>query len=115
MYCYKFESKEHFRSLAAAEGLITTDEDGNEHLTTCTHDFAIDEVGIISRGGEWDPETGEVITPPTVLDGWHINTLGLSPKSWDQYLCIVNHPSRVFAGGDTQVPPTPVLEEITTL
>ena len=115
MYCYKFESKEHFWELAAAEGLITTDADGNEHLITSSHDYAIDEVGTIVRGGEWDPETGEVITPPTVLDGWHINTVGLAPESWDQYICIVNHPSRVFVGDGGQIPPTTTLEEIISL
>jgi hypothetical protein len=45
MNCYKFESKEQFRSLAAAEGLIATDDDGNESLITGGHGWSLDEVG----------------------------------------------------------------------
>lgn len=113
MNCYKFQSSEQFRSLAAAEGLIATDEDGNETLITGSHDWSLDEVGVISKGGEWDPETGEVITPPTVLDGWHVNVAGdLAPEAWDPFLVIVNHPVRTFLGGLTQVPGNAILELI---
>jgi hypothetical protein len=113
MQCYRFDSQEQFRSLAAAEGLIATDDDGNETLITGGHGWSLDEVGVISKGGEWDPETGEVITPPTVLDGWHVNVTGdLAPEAWDPYLVVVNHPVRVFAGGASQAPDTPTLEEI---
>ena len=41
--CYKFDSKEQFRSLAAAEGLISVDEDGNESLITGGHGWALNE------------------------------------------------------------------------
>jgi hypothetical protein len=115
MQCYRFDSQEQFRSLAAAEGLICLyeDDNGDEVLITGGHGWALDEVGVISKGGEWDPETGEVITPPTVLDGWHVNVTGdLSPEAWDPYLVVVNHPVRVFAGGASQAPDTPILEEI---
>jgi hypothetical protein len=107
MNCYKFQSRAKFRSLAAAEGLLT--EDGE--LITNSHTHAIDEIGVISKGGKYDPETGEVITPPTALTGWHVNTTGdLAPEPWDRYLVVVNHPSRVFFGGPTQAPDTPILE-----
>lgn len=111
MNCYRFPDRETFRALAAAEGLLT-DEGA---LISCTHDYAIDEVGLISRGGQLDPESGEAITPPTVLDGWHVNTQGLAPEAWDEFLCVVNHPSRVFLGGATQAPETEILEEIIAL
>lgn len=111
MLCYRFPDRDTFRALATTEGLTTEDDD----LITCTHDYAIDEVGIISRGGQWDPETGEVIEPPEVLDGWHVNTQNLAPEAWDQYLCVVNHPARVFAGGATRAPETEILEKIATL
>jgi hypothetical protein len=39
MYCYKFSTRQQFRTLAAAEGLI--DADGN--LITGGHGFAVDE------------------------------------------------------------------------
>ena len=107
MNCYKFPTRAKFRTLAAAEGLLT--EDGE--LITNSHTNAIDEVGVISKGGEYDPETGEVITPPTVLAGWHVNVIGdLAPELWDRYLVVVNHPARVFFGGPTQAPDTATLE-----
>ena len=40
MYCYRFQSRTQFRTLAAAEGLVTTDDE----LITASHTFAIDEV-----------------------------------------------------------------------
>ena len=111
MICYRFPDRDTFRALAATEGLLT--EDGQ--LVLCSHTHAIDEIGIISRGGQWDRETGETITPPEVVDGWHVNTEGIAPLAWDSYLIVVNHPSRVFAGGAMQAPDTTVLETIAGL
>ena len=109
MYCYRFQSRSQFRTLAAADGLLT---EGGE-LITASHTFAIDEVGTISKGGTYNPETGEVITPPTVLSGWHVNVVGdLAPEAWDQYLAVVNHPVCIFFGGPTQAPDTATLEAI---
>jgi len=105
MYCFRFPSRNQFRTLAAAEGLIT--EDGE--LITASHTHAIDEVGTIHEGGTYDPD-GEVITPPTALSGWHVNTIGLAPEAWDQYLVVVNSPARVFLGGPTQAPDSATLE-----
>jgi hypothetical protein len=107
MNCYKFTTRAKFRSLAAAEGLLTEDDD----LITDSHTHSIVEVGTIAKGGAYDPETGEVITPPTVLAGWHVNTTGdLAPEAWDRYLVVVNHATHVFFGGPTQAPDTAVLE-----
>lgn len=113
MYCFRFPNQATFRALAAAAGYVTTDEEGNEVLITGGHGWALDEIGVITEGGEYDPETGEVITPPTALDGWHVNLAAAdAPEAWDDYLVIVNTPARVFFGGPTQAPPTDVLEEI---
>ncbi len=106
MYCYRFPTRNQFRTLAAAEGLITDDDE----LITASHTHAIDEVGTIYEGGEYDPETGEVITPPVALSGYHVNTIGLAPEAWDQYLVVVNSPARIFLGGPTQAPDTATLE-----
>ena len=111
--CYRFPDRATFRSFAAAEGLITTDDDGAERLITDSHAHSLVEVGTIASGGKWDPETGEQLEPPTVLDGWHVNTLGLAPEAWDPYLCIVNNSRNVFAGGPTQAPDTATLEAMT--
>ncbi len=106
MYCFRFPDRTTFRTLAAAEGLI--DADGN--LITSSHTHALDEVGTIYTGGTINPATSEVITPPTALSGWHVNTLLLAPEAWDQYLVVVNSPSRIFLGGATEAPDTATLE-----
>jgi hypothetical protein len=107
MYCYKFTSRNQFRTLAAAEGLIT--EDGE--LITTNHTFAIDEVGTLTEGGTYGAE-GVVITPPVALPGWHVNTAGIAPEAWDEFLVVVNTPSRIFFGGPTSAPDTATLEEM---
>ena len=104
MYCYRFNSRNQFRTLAAAEGLVVDNE-----LITASHTFAIDEIGIIYEGGTYDAE-GEVITPPVALTGWHVNYAGDPPEAWDQHLVIVNSASRIFFGGPTQVPSDDILE-----
>jgi hypothetical protein len=107
MYCYRFNSRNQFRTLAAAEGLITNDD----QLITASHTHAIDEVGTLTEGGTYDAE-GNVITPPTPLTGWHVNYAGDPPEAWDQHLVIVNTASRVFFGGAAQAPDTATLEEM---
>ena len=93
MHCFRFQSRTHFRTLAAAEGLITADDE----LITASHTHAIDEIGTITRGGTYDPETGEVITPPIPRSGWHVNYAGEPPEAWQQYLVTPQHPVRVWA------------------
>ena len=66
-------------------------------LVAYTHERAIDVVGTITRGGEYDPETGDVIVAPEVLDGWHVNFAGTLPDKWDNYLVEPTNPYRVFA------------------
>jgi hypothetical protein len=76
-----------------AAGLLT--EDGDP--ITASHTHALDVIGAIVRGGEWDPETGEVLTPPTLLDGWHINYIGELPEGWEEYAVYPENPVRVWA------------------
>ena len=91
MYCYRFNSRTQFRTLAAAEGLVIDNE-----LLTASHTHAIDEIGIIYEGGTYDAE-GVVITPPVALDGWHVNTAGLAPEAWETYAVFPQQPVRVWA------------------
>jgi hypothetical protein len=78
-------------------GFTATDEDDNTVVITASHTHALDLIGPISIGGEYDPETGEVITPPTPLYGWHVNYVGDLPEEWEDYIVTPEHPSRVFA------------------
>jgi len=80
-----------------AAGLTTTNDDGDTVVLTASHTHALDCVGLIYRGGTYDPDTGEVSTPPTLLSGWHVNFVGELPDGWDTYLVEPKHPSRIFA------------------
>ena len=80
-----------------AAGLLFTDEDGNQRPITASHHHALDIVATISKGGEWDPETGEVLVEPTVIDGWHVNYLGVVPDGWEQYAVWPRNPIRQWA------------------
>jgi len=80
-----------------AAGFTTSDEDGATTVLTASHTHAIDVVGAISYGGTYDPETGEVLTPPTLLDGWHVNFIGELPEAWEEYVVEPERPRRVFA------------------
>jgi hypothetical protein len=94
----RFTDESTWTSAATAAGFFSEpDEDDNTTLAAYTHDHAIDVVGTITRGGEYDPETGDVIVAPTVLDGWHVNFAGELPDGWDEFLVAPVNPYRVFA------------------
>jgi hypothetical protein len=80
-----------------AAGFTTTDEDGTVRILTASHEHSLDVIGVITRGGVYDPDTGDVITPPTLLDGWHVNYVGEMPDGWEQYVVTPEQPVRVFA------------------
>jgi hypothetical protein len=80
-----------------AAGLTTTNEDGDTVVLTASHTHALDCVGLIYRGGTYDPETGEVITPPVLLSGWHVNYIGELPEGWAEYAVSPEQPVRVWA------------------
>jgi hypothetical protein len=63
---------------------------------TASHSHALDVIGFISIGGEYDPETGDVLAPPTVLDGWHVNYTGELPEVWDAYTVSPKQPVRMW-------------------
>ena len=91
-YYLRFPDADAWTAVATEAGFLIDDT-----LTAYTHDRAIDVVGTITRGGEYDPETGDVIVAPEVLDGWHINFAGELPDGWDEFLVSPNDPYRVFA------------------
>ena len=88
----RFPDANAWTEAATEAGFITDDT-----LVAYTHDRAIDVVGTITRGGEYDPETGEVIVAPTVLDGWHVNFAGELPEGWEEYVVEPASPVRVWA------------------
>jgi hypothetical protein len=79
-----------------AAGFTTTNEDGDTVVLTASHTHALDCVGLIYRGGTYDTETGEVITPPVLLDGWHVNYIGELPEGWAEYAVSPEQPARVW-------------------
>jgi hypothetical protein len=89
---FRFPDQATGMAALEAAGLLT--DDG--FPITASHTHAIDVIGTIVRGGEWNPETGEVITPPTVLDGWHVNYVGELPDGWDAYAVSPEQPVRVW-------------------
>jgi hypothetical protein len=94
---FRFPDEATGMAALEAAGFTTTDEDGNTTIVTASHDWALDVVGIINKGGEYDPETGEVITSSTLLDGWHVNLAGDLPKGWEEYVVRPKQPVRVWA------------------
>ena len=92
-YYLKFSSKEEALSALKVAGYTMPKEqiyeiDGNltayqdeDIIISATHQYCVDEVGTIYKGGKWEPnEAGEMITieEPVKLDGWHINVRILS-------------------------------------
>jgi len=78
-----------------AAGFVFTDEDNNKQVYAYSHNHALDVIGPIVRGGEWD-EDGNVITPPEVLPGWHVNYQGELPEGWEQYAVYPTEPVRTW-------------------
>ena len=97
---FRFTDEAAWLTAARDAGFMTTvtDEEGNEseQLQAYTNSHAIDVVGTITEGGEWD-EDGNEIVAPTVLDGFHINYLGDMPDGWEAFEVTPENPHRVFA------------------
>ena len=88
----RFPDESAWTAAATEAGFLVDDT-----LTAYTHDRAIDVVGTITRGGEYDPETGVVIVAPTVLAGFHVNYSGDLPETWAEFVVEPAAPYRVFA------------------
>jgi len=88
----RFPDADAWLTAASEAGFMADDT-----LAAYTHDRAIDVVGTITRGGEYDPETGDVIVAPTVLAGFRVNYSGVLPSEWEEFLVAPEQPYRVFA------------------
>ena len=96
---FKFADEAAWLTAARAAGFMitVTDEEGNEteQLQAYTSSHAIDVVGIIIEGGEWD-EDGNELVAPTTLPGYHVNYQGDLPDGWDGYEVTPSTPHRRF-------------------
>jgi len=95
-HCLRFPDESTGMAALDAAGLTTTNENGDTVVLTASHTHALDVVGPIYRGGTYDPETGEVITPPVLLSGWHVNYIGMLPEGWAEYAVSPEQPARVW-------------------
>lgn len=86
-----------FRFPDRLTALAALDAAGLVQFVPASHDHALDVIGTITTGGEYDAETGDVITEPVTLDGWHVNYLGDVPEEWLQYAVAPENPVRVWA------------------
>lgn len=95
----RFPSQDVWKQAATAVGVLSV-VDGEEQWSYYTHDWAVDDVGVIyNDDGVYDPDTGDVITPPTPMDGWHVNYKAATlPSDLEAYVVTPNSPHRKFAG-----------------
>ena len=100
MYCYRFPDRATFLGLCDTLGWLSevTEESPEASLIAYTSDRAIDAVGSIeTTPGTYDEE-GNELTAPVFDMGHHINLQGAHPVEFDDYIILVNSPSRQFAG-----------------
>lgn len=88
---FRFTDEAAWLTAAKAAGFI----DELDKLRAYTADHAIDVVGVITEGGEWDEEGNEVVAP-TTLPGFHVNYIGNLPEGWEQYEVTPKKPFQVF-------------------
>ena len=97
---FRFTDEAAWLTAARDAGFMVTvtDDEGNEteQLQAYTANRAIDVIGVITEGGEWDEDGNEVVAP-TVLPGWHVNYQGALPDGWDAFKVTPEQPKRVFA------------------
>ena len=94
----RFPSQDVWKQAATAVGVLSV-VDGEEQWSYYTHDWAVDDVGVIYNDDGVYSDDGEVITPPTPMDGWHVNYKAATlPSDLEAYVVTPNSPHRKFAG-----------------
>ena len=98
---FRFTDEASWLTAARDAGFLVTvtDDDGvaSETLQAYTHDHAIDVIGTLYNDDAVYDEEGEVVTPATVMAGFHVNFLGTLPEGWVAYEVTPEQPKRVFA------------------
>lgn len=116
---FRFPTEEAWNEAALTLGVATitprlvteetTDEDTGEVIPAVyedqttwsyyTHEHSCDVVGIIyNNDGVYDEETGEVITEPTTMEGFHVNFIGEFLEELQANIVTPSSPYRKFAG-----------------
>ena len=94
----RFPSQDVWKQAATAVGVLSV-VDGEEQWSYYTHDWAVDDVGVIYNDDGVYSDDGEVITPPTPMDGWHVNYKAATlPSDLEAYVVTPNSLHRKFAG-----------------
>jgi hypothetical protein len=94
MIFYRFPDKATGMAALATAGLL--DEDGEP--ITGSHHHALVVIDPLRYGDTYDPETGEMIGAPTIVNGWHVNYFGPPTSAWSQYAVTPENPVMVFFG-----------------
>jgi hypothetical protein len=100
-YFLKFPDEVTAQTALEPAGIYVAPTGNNEeYYRQADHAWAFDTIGIITKGGVCDQETGEELIAPTVLEGWHANYVGELPEGLEDYLVFPENPVRKFAGVD---------------
>ena len=99
-YYLKFASQEEWDAKAAEAGYRYEDPE-TEAVYYSVSPGAIDVVGVIYNDDAVFDEEGEMTSPPTAKDGWHVNVRVRGyytfPEVLNNYIVEPQTPSRVFA------------------
>ena len=106
----RFPDETAWREAAKEAGILTIieekDDDGNVISTSdrwmfYTMDWAVDVIGTIyNNDGVYDEE-GNQITPPTAVDGFHVNAKWMNPPKSRAVTATIDKPAtphRIFLG-----------------
>ncbi len=95
----RFTNEDVWRTYAIANNILTVVEDVDQ-WNYYSHDHAINDIGeLFNDDGVYDPDTGEVITPPTPKPGWHVNWKATAhPADINTYVVTPLTPHNVWAG-----------------
>lgn len=99
-YFLRFATQEEAEQKLTEVGYSTTDSETDQtHFHTPPHTGGLDIVGTIyNDDGVYDEETGEVITSPTIKEGYHVNLILKIdfPDALTPYIVTPSIPYRVF-------------------
>ena len=98
---FKFVDEAAAIAVLQPEGYYVPEETVEEEVIpayykTADLGWAMDVVGTIYEPGTYDEETGEEITPPVPLPGWHINFAGPYANGLEAYKIEPTSPYRKF-------------------